>query len=87
MLTELVSASVKLIGPKLAPPAFSSGTPLTSLGEVPSITVSGVTLPLSSAAAAVTTLKVEPGGYSSWVVRLSSPGRTLAKSTGTALGS
>ena len=36
------------------------------------MTVSGVTLPLSSAADAVTTLKVEPGGYSSWVVRFSS---------------
>ena len=34
--------------------------------------VSGVTLPVSSAAVAVTTLKVEPGGYSSCVVRLSS---------------
>ena len=34
--------------------------------------VSGVIFPLSSAAVAVTTLKVEPGGYSSCVVRLRS---------------
>src|ERR671923_1509229 len=72
VLTELVSASVKLIGPKLCPPAFSSGTPLMVLGEDPSITVVGVTLPLSSAAVAVTALKVEPGGYSSCVVRFRS---------------
>ncbi len=32
----------------------------------------GFTAPLSSAAAAVTTLNVEPGGYSPWVARLSS---------------
>ena len=34
--------------------------------------MSGVTLPVSSAAVAVTTLKVEPGGYSSCVVRFRS---------------
>jgi hypothetical protein len=62
VLTEFVSASVNEIGPKLSPPAFSSGTPLISLGEEPSMTVSGWTFPLSSAAVAVTTLKVEPGG-------------------------
>ena len=32
----------------------------------------GLTAPLSSAAAAVTTLNVEPGGYRPWVARLSS---------------
>ena len=62
MFTEFVSASVNEIGPKLAPPAFSSDTPEIVLGELPSITVSGLTLPLSSAAVAVTTLNVEPGG-------------------------
>jgi hypothetical protein len=62
VLTEFVSASVMLIGPKSSPPAFSSGTPLIVLGEEPSITVSGLMAPLSSAAVAVTTLKVEPGG-------------------------
>ena len=62
MLTELVSASVSEIGPKLSPPEFSSGTPLISLGEEPSMIVSGVTLPVSSAAVAVTTLNVDPGG-------------------------
>ena len=53
---------MKEIGPKLWPPALASSTPLIVLGEEPSITVSGVTSPLSSAAVAVTTLKVEPGG-------------------------
>ena len=62
VLTELVSASVNEIGPKLVPPAFASGTPEISFGEEPSMTDSGLTLPLSSAAVAVTTLKVEPGG-------------------------
>ena len=34
-----------------------------------SIGVSGVIVPLSRPAAAVTTLKVEPGGYWPWVAR------------------
>ena len=42
VLTEFVSASVSVIGPKSSPPKFSSGTPLTSCGDDPSITVSGV---------------------------------------------
>ncbi len=58
--------------PNCSPPAFSSGTPLIVFGEEASIVVSGVIFPLSSAAVAVTTLNVEPGGYSSWVVRLRS---------------
>ena len=62
VFTELVSASVKEIAPKLWPPEFSSGTPEIVLGDEPSMIDSGLTLPLSSAAAAVTTLKVEPGG-------------------------
>ena len=62
MFTELVRASVKEIGPKLWPPELASGTPLMVFGDEPSITVSGVNLPLSSAAVAVTTLNVEPGG-------------------------
>ena len=61
VFTELVSASVNEIGPKSCPPEFSSGAPLIVLGEEPSMTVSGETLPVSSAAVAVTTLKVEPG--------------------------
>ncbi len=62
VFTELVRASVRLIGPKLAPPELASGAPLIVRGEEPSTTESGVNLPESSAAAAVTTLKVEPGG-------------------------
>ena len=62
VLTELVSASVNEIGPKLCPPELESGTPEISFGEDPSMIESGSTLPLSSAAAAVTTLKVDPGG-------------------------
>ena len=62
VLTELVRASVRVIGPKSCPPEFASGTPLISCGEEPSTIESGVDLPLSSAAAAVTTLKVDPGG-------------------------
>ena len=50
------------IGPKLVPPALASGTPEISFGDEPSMIDSGVSLPLSSAAVAVTTLKVEPGG-------------------------
>ena len=38
----------------------------------PLIVVVGVNLPLSSAAVAVTTLKVDPGAYRPWVTRLSS---------------
>ena len=53
---------MSVIGPKSCPPEFASGTPLTSRGEEPSMIESGLNLPLSSAAAAVTTLKVEPGG-------------------------
>ncbi len=62
VLTEFVSASVNEIGPKLWPPEFSSGTPEIVFGEEPSMIESGRTRPVSSAAAAVTTLNVEPGG-------------------------
>ena len=62
MLTEFVSASVSVIGPKSWPPEFSSGAPLIVFGDEPSTIESGLNLPLSSAAVAVTTLKVEPGG-------------------------
>ena len=41
-------------------------------GELPLTTESGVYLPLSIAAVAVTTLNVEPGGYCPWVERFSS---------------
>ena len=62
MLTELVSAVVMSMSPKLAPPEFASGTPLISFGESALSTVSGSNSPESSAAAAVTTFIVEPGG-------------------------
>ena len=39
-----------------------SGTPLMTFGLEPLMNESGVYLPVSSAAAAVTTLNVEPGG-------------------------
>ena len=42
--------------------SFFRGTPLIVRGDEPSTIESGVYLPLSSAAAAVTTLNVEPGG-------------------------
>jgi hypothetical protein len=61
VFTEWVSASVRLIGPKLSPPALLSGTPPIVFGDDPSTTDAGVNLPVSSAAAAVTTLNVEPG--------------------------
>ena len=62
MLTEFVSASVRVIRPKLFPPKFVSGTPSISFGDFPSTNDCGVKRPLSIAAVAVTTLKVEPGG-------------------------
>ena len=61
VLTELVSASVSEIEPNCSPPAFESGTPSMLIGELPLITELGVNFPVSSAAVAVTTLKVEPG--------------------------
>ena len=45
-----------------SPPAFASSTPLKTCGEEASSVVSGVNSPESSAAAAVTTFIVEPGG-------------------------
>ena len=62
MLTELVSAVVSVIGPNYSLPKLDSGTPPITFGDLPFSTDSGVKRPLSSAAAAVTTLKVEPGG-------------------------
>ena len=72
VLTELVSAVSRVIGPKLWLKSFCSGWPWTSSVPGASIVVSGVIVPLSSPAAAVTTLKVEPGGYWPWVARSSS---------------
>jgi hypothetical protein len=60
-LTELVSAVVSEIGPKLSPPSLLSGTPEIVFGELPSMIESGVYRPESIAAAAVRTLNVEPG--------------------------
>ena len=62
VLTDLVKASVREIEEKSSPPKFWSGTPLMTLLFLPLICESGVYLPVSRAAAAVTTLKVEPGG-------------------------
>src|SRR5947209_15289002 len=70
VFTENVSASVRLVGPKLWLLSFESGTPEMVTGELPLTVESGVKRPLSSAAAAVTTLNVEPGGYPAWVERL-----------------
>ena len=61
VFTELVSASVRLTWPKLSPPELLSGTPPIVCGDEPSTDGLGLYLPVSSAAAAVTTLKVEPG--------------------------
>ncbi len=61
VFTENVSASVKETAPPASPSMFWSGAPPMIAGELPSRTDSGVSSPLSSAAAAVTTLNVEPG--------------------------
>ena len=62
VFTEFVSASVRVIGPKFSPPALASGAPLIVLGDEPFTIESGLNLPLSRAAAAVTVLNVDPGG-------------------------
>ena len=62
MLTEFVSASVMSIVPKSSPPAFASGTPEMSIPESAFSVVEGSNSPESSAAVAVTTFIVEPGG-------------------------
>ncbi len=62
VLTEWVSASVSEMSPKSSPPSFARGTPEILIPLSPLITESGVNWPLSSAAAAVTTFIVEPGG-------------------------
>src|SRR5215207_468880 len=72
VLTEFVRAVVRLMSPNDAPPELLSGAPEMSLGLSPLSTESGVNFPESSAAVAVTTLNVDPGGYWPWVVRLSS---------------
>ena len=72
VLTELVSAVSSAIGPKLLVEVVGQRLPWTSIVPGASIVVSGVIVPLSSPAAAVTTLKVEPGGYWPWVARSSS---------------
>ena len=50
------------MSPNSSPPAFDSGTPPMTWGECPLSTLFGVNLPESSAAAAVTTFIVDPGG-------------------------
>ncbi len=62
VLTELVRAVSRPIEPKSSLKSFCSGVPSTSSVPGALIVDSGVIVPLSSPAAAVTTLKVEPGG-------------------------
>src|SRR5437764_7490722 len=70
VLTELTSAVVRSMLPKLWLPSFWSGTPEIVLGESPLTTEFGVYMPLSMAATAVTTLNVEPGGQAAGVALL-----------------
>src|SRR3954464_7626945 len=90
VLTELVSAWVRLMSPNDSPASLLSGKPEISFGLSPFRTESGENFPESIPATAVTTLNVEPGGYWPWVVRLSSgaSGSWLRrpKISGTALG-
>ena len=60
------------MSPKLWLLSFCSGTPETVLGDLPLTVEFGVYRPLSMAAVAVTTLKVEPGGQAAWVELLNS---------------
>ena len=62
VFTECVSAVVSEMSPNCSPPKLDSGTPSITLGDFPLRNELGVNLPLSSAAVAVTTLKVDPGG-------------------------
>ena len=62
VLTELVSASRIEIEDCEKSPELASGTPLKVCGEVPSTVSSGPKASESSAAEAVTTFIVEPGG-------------------------
>ncbi len=50
------------MSPNCSPPAFESGSPSIVCGEAPLRTLDGVNWPESSAAAAVTTFMVDPGG-------------------------
>ena len=50
------------MSPNGSSPALNSGTPPIVCGEAPLSTLEGVNWPESSAAAAVTTFIVEPGG-------------------------
>ncbi len=59
-----------MICPKSSPPKLLSGVPEITLPFSPLTVESGLYLPLSSAAAAVTTFIVEPGGKRPWVARL-----------------
>src|ERR1700733_8359118 len=70
VLIEYVMAVVSVCGPQLLSPSLLSGTPDTVTGESPLMTEFSVYIPLSIAAVAVTILKVEPGAYLPWVVRL-----------------
>ena len=63
MLTEFVSAVVSVIVAELlVGEVLTAACPEIVIGDLPLTVESGVNLPLSSAAAAVTTFIVEPGG-------------------------
>ncbi len=62
VLTELVSAVSSGIGPQSMLPSLASTWPSSMIDPGALIVVSGVITPDSRPAAAVTTLKVEPGG-------------------------
>src|SRR5690349_6230838 len=70
VLTEKVSAAVRVITPKLWLLSLASGTPETVFGELPLIVELGVKRPESIAAVVVTTLNVEPGGACAWSEKL-----------------
>src|SRR3954454_1201954 len=71
VLTQCVRASVNEIAPNCSLPKLLSGTPEITFGDLPLMNEFGVYLPESIAAEAVTTLKVDPGGYFPCVARLS----------------
>ena len=78
VLTEFVRAVVMSMSPNCSPAGVRERHPVDRLiGERPLSTEPGVNWPLSSAAVAVTTFIVEPGGYPAWVARLKSGARVV----------
>ena len=72
---------MSVIAPKLSLLSFCSGTPEIGTLSRPLTVDSGVNAPVSIAAVAVTTLKLDPGAYPNWVARFTSgrPGATSAR--------